>query len=197
MIKYKDKYDWFECYRKMTVLVEYNEESQNKAERAFSGSQFGKRAAFTTFLNQIEDDYLQRNEDIIFHNLVEYSGGKYARIDSTFHYHQVMNRRGVKEPKLKRVTIEKESDYDWGKRIYTMQAKGIIKYLQPDKKYLIDNVNSAIWYLFRHTDDFNWQEFKVWVNETNPEWSKYLNKKSLWKHKLLKLLKRINLQIDK
>ena len=46
MKKHKKDYDWFECYRKMTVLVEFLSENQYKQERAFSGSQMGRTEAF-------------------------------------------------------------------------------------------------------------------------------------------------------
>jgi len=182
MVKYQNKYDWFECYRKMTILVEYWAQAENKAVRAYSGSQMGRKKAFKDVLPKIDDDYLYRNEDIIFRGLIEAAGFKYARISDTFHYHQVMNKKGENEPKFKKVMIEKERDEKWEKRTYDMQARGIIKYLQP-KKHLIESVNSSIAKL-SNLGVLNWPEFKKWVKKTNPVWLKYIRKKGSWKYRM-------------
>ena len=139
MKEHQKEYDWYECYRKLTVLVEFWSEEQQKQERAYSGSQIGRKATFKNILPKIDDDYSYRNEDIIFSELIKEEGFKYGRVINTFHYHQVMNKRGEKEPKFKKVMIEKERDRDWQSLAYNMQARFIIKYLRP-KKYLIKAV---------------------------------------------------------
>ncbi len=169
MKKHQGEYDWFECYRRMTILYEYLEEAQNKAERPFSGSQMGRTEAFKNILPKIDDDYLQRNEDIIFGELIKAEGFKYGRVSNTFHYHQLMNKKGEKEPKLKKVAIQKETDVEWEIKISEMQIKGIIKYLQP-KKYLIKSVNAHIAILLKY-NALDWSEFKKWVKQVNPAWS--------------------------
>ena len=58
MARHQRDYDWFECNRRMSVLVDYPQERQNAAERPYSGSQMGRRRAFEPFLEEIEDDYL-------------------------------------------------------------------------------------------------------------------------------------------
>jgi glycosyltransferase involved in cell wall biosynthesis len=172
MYAYKNTYDWFECYRRITILFEYEEQRQNMAERPYSGSQFGRTAAFRELLPNIEDDYLYRNEDIIFMELLKKFGGRYFRIPDTYHYHQIMNRKGEKEPKTKSVSIVREYDPDWEVRMLNMQARGIIKYLEP-KGYLKDSVNAPLRALDR-IERLNWKEFCKWVKETNPIWLRYI-----------------------
>lgn len=181
MIKHQNDYDWYECFRKITVLVEYDAHSQNVAKRPYSGSQMGKTEAFRNI--KVDDDYLYRNEDIIFRELVEKQGFSYGRISDTFHYHQVMNRRGDTEPNFRNVSIERETDKDWGIETYNMQARGIIKYLEPQKES-VESVNSSIAVLLNH-NSLNWEEFKQWVKETNPKWLKYIRKNGSWKQRII------------
>lgn len=189
MKKHQDEYDWYECYRRMTILFEYSAESQNTAKRPFSGSQMGRTEAFKNILPKIDDDYLQRNEDIIFGGLIEAEGFKYGRVADTYHYHQLMNKRGEKEPKLKKIAIEKESDTAWEIKISEMQIKGIIKYLPP-KKYLIKGVNGHIAILLRHKA-LDWSEFKEWVKRTNPAWLDKINKKTYYRQAATETIKKI------
>jgi len=189
MKKHQNEYDWYECYQKLTTLLEFWYENQQKQERAFSGSQMGRTKAFKNILPKIDDDYLQRNEDIIFHELILQQGYKYGRVSDCFHYHQAMNRRGEMEPKFKRISIEKERDEKWEKRIFNMQARGIIKYLRP-KKYLINIVNNSIYTLY-NLGVLDWQEFKNWTKKTNPIWLKYIKKKGSWKQRIARFGKKI------
>ncbi len=145
----------------------------------------GKRLFFDRILPIIEDDFLQRNEDIILAELVENYGGKYGKNEDTFHYHQVMNRRGEIEPKFKRVIVEKYNDIEWEKRIYTMQYKGIVKYLNPNKKYLIDEVNNSL-ILLNEYNVLNIQDVTLWITKTNPKWLPFIRfKRSLLKRAII------------
>lgn len=189
MKKHQKDYDWFECYQKLTVLVEFWSEEQQKQERAYSGSQIGRTAAFKNILPKIDDDYLYRNEDIIFSELIKEEGFKYGRVNNTFHYHQVMNRRGEKEPKFKKVMIEKERDKKWEERMFNMQARGIIKYLKP-KKYLIKAVNDSI-YNYYNLGILEWKEFKNWTKKTNPIWLKYIHRKSSIRQRIARFARKI------
>lgn len=187
MYSYRDRYDWFECFRKMTVLFEFPSVIQHQSERAYSGSQFGRTNLMqNTIKNVIDDDFLQRNEDIIFMELIKSSKGKYAKINETFHYHQVTNREGGQEPDFESVSILKKSDPSWERKIFNMQYKGIIKYLQPNS-YLINNVYLSILKLI-NLDDFNWKEFRNWVKKTNPIWLQHINKRSFYLYQIKKLV---------
>lgn len=182
MRKHQNEYDWYECFRKITILVEYNAHNQNIAKRPYSGSQMGKTEAFKNI--KVDDDYLYRNEDIIFSELIESEGFKYGRIPDTFHYHQLIDKRGEKEPKFSKIIIEKERNPEWEKRTLNMQARGIIKYLQPKKQYLIDSINKLI-PILEDLGGLDWLEFKKWVKETNPVWLKYIRKKGSLKQRII------------
>lgn len=180
-------YDWFECPQKLTTMIEF---WNVKAERSYSGAQMGKRLFFDKIISIVEDDYLQRNEDIILAELVENNGGKYGKNEDVFHYHQVMNRRGESEPKFKKVIIEKKSDFDWESRIYTMQYKGIIKYLNPNKKYLIEEVNNSL-IILNDLNVLDIDELKKWVKDTNPKWLPFIKYKRNLMQRLILIVKNI------
>jgi len=172
MKKYQNKYDWYECYRKITAMMEFWSESQNKGKRALSGSQMGRTKVFKEILPIIKDDYLQRYEDLIFTELVKSKGFKYARITDTFHYHQAMNKRGELEPKFSGIILEKEPNKEWERRMKDMDARGIIKYLNP-KPYLILITNLTLFKL-KEVEGLDWHEFKQWVKKTNPAWLEHI-----------------------
>ncbi len=110
MKSYKEKYDWYECNRRIVILIEYNTPDLEKKSRAYSGSQMGRTVAFRNIIPKISDDYLYRNEDIIFHELILAEGFKYGRVFNTFHYHQIMNVGRENEPKIKKINIQKSKN---------------------------------------------------------------------------------------
>lgn len=179
MYKYKNDYDWFECFRRMTLMFEYPHYEHHQAKRAFSGSQLGKTEIMKRSIQKIDDDYLQRNEDIIFAELIKQFGGKYAKIDDTFHYHQITNKEGDMEPDLKAINIIKKEEPKWEKRIFNMQYKGIIKYINVPEEYLIENIYRSIFKLIR-LKDFNWREFYIWTKKTNKIWLKYVHRRGFF-----------------
>lgn len=174
MVKHREEYDWFECNRRMTILLDYPLKEIAKSQRAYSGSQMGRKKAFDKVLPQIEDDYLYRNEDIIFMELLKNSGGRYGRVQETFHYHQVMNKKGEKEPKFERVSIVRESDPDWQKRTLDMQVRGLIKYTKPDP-YLMIAVKKPLIKL-AEMNSIDWNEFFKWIEKNNPAWKIHVKK---------------------
>jgi len=174
MKKNKDKYDWFESDRRITTLINYNAGIKN-TKRAYSGAQMGRKEAFKEIIPKIDDDYLYRNEDIIFKELIEQEGFKYGRVLDTYHYHQVMNKKGENVPEFERVEIRWFSDKQWEIDTYLKQVKGIIKYSYP-KPYLISIVNIPLKILKRY-DALNMDEFIKWVKNTNIVWLNYLDVK--------------------
>jgi len=172
MKQHQKDYDWFECDRKMVVLIEHTNPNLKLSKRALSGSQMGRKKAFENIIPIIEDDFLQRNEDMIFHELVIKEGFKYGRVFDTFHYHQIMNKKGEKEPRIEKVSVQKSLDKEWEIKIYNMQVKGIIKYLQP-KPYLLNNINTSLNILQKH-NALDIEDFKKWVYNTNKSWLKYI-----------------------
>lgn len=182
MWEHREESPWFECGRKMISLVLWDSKQIEK-ERAYSGSQFGNTKKMQEAIAIVEDDFLQRNEDIIIAELVGMEG--YKKFLDTYHYHQMQAKKGEKEPDLKIIPqFKRERDVKWEKRIYDMQWKGIVKYCKPKKDYLIESVLGAIKVL-RKIDTFNDEEAKAWVNKNDEEWIKHI-----WpKRKLFSFLK--------
>ncbi len=190
MIKYREKYDWYECRTRFTVLVEFPREYAKDERPSTAGSQFGKKAIFEKILPSIYDDYVYRNEDFIFAGMLERNGGRIGRIDTTYTYHQIMNKRGETEPDLAKVKVIRKNEKDWEIKTFDMQARGIIKYLDPVKKSMIHNVNVSVG-LLNEFGVLDWNEFKTWVQKTNPAWLKYIKKPSGFQQTLKKVLKRL------
>lgn len=171
MSKYKNDYDWYESNSHPTILIEYDRNLKN-IKRAYSGAQMGRKSSFKKIIPNIEDDYLYRNEDIVFHELILSENYRYGRVFDTYHYHEVMNKQGKKEPKLEKVLIKKASDKEWEIDTHIKQVKGIIKYLKP-KPYLIKAVNKPLEILIKY-DAIDIKEFKKWVVKTNKIWLNYI-----------------------
>ena len=172
MKKNKGKYDWFESDNRITTLVNYDA-GIKYTKRSYSGGQMGKKDIFKGIIPKINDDYLYRNEDIIFKELIEQEGFKYGRVLETHYYHQVMNKKGENEPEFERVDIRWFRDKQWKIDTFLKQVKGIIKYSRP-KPYLINDVNIPLKILIKY-DALNIVEFKEWVKNTNIVWLKYLD----------------------
>ncbi|MFA6570652.1 MAG: hypothetical protein WCT77_05385 [Bacteroidota bacterium] len=172
MKKYQKRYDWFECRQHLTVLVDYSL-NYPKEDRSFSGSQMGRKTAFKKILSHIDDDYLYRNEDIVYSEYIRNTGLKYGRVANVFHYHQLMSKHSRWERKIKNISVEIERGRNEENREWIMQAKGIIKYTKPNKEYLINSVRSCITQLYTRKN-FNIKKFETWVIYTNPEWFPYI-----------------------
>lgn len=171
MKKNKDNYDWFESDSRVTTLIKFDPGIKN-AVRAYSGGQMGKKKAFDNIIPKIKDDYLYRNEDIIFKELIKQEGFKWGRVLETYYYHQVMNKKGGRIPDYERIDIKLVQDRQYEIDTLLKQVKGIIKYSSP-KAYLLYLVNEPLkalkWY-----KAINLYEFTKWVEKTNKSWIKYL-----------------------
>jgi hypothetical protein len=94
-------------------------------ERSFSGYQLFKKEAIANILDRIEDDYIYRNEDIIFQNVCEDNGFRYVKALSAMHIHTCspVNHKwtpnGENGDKARAITFD-------------MQIKGIVKYCSPN-----------------------------------------------------------------
>lgn len=178
MIKHRSDYDWFECRQHLTVLVDYPMDYTNY-HRPLSGSQMGRRAAFDSILPLIEDDYLYRNEDLIYADLLQEHGFRYGRVDETFHYHQMMNKDSAWARKIKRVDFDIEKSTAEEEREFTMQVHGLIKYTRPKPEF-VGGVQAGLQIL---VDKYHlrWPEFLAWVQSTNPAWLPYLRRRSIKK----------------
>jgi len=192
MKRYQTEYDWFGCPMQHTVMVEYPLVPEG---RPYAGSQIGRKEAFQEGLSKIDDDYVYRQEDFVFSDLVEQAGYKQGYVEDTFHYHQTMHKPSPWYRKVKSVDIEVEMSQEEEVRTFMMQAKGIIKYLQPTP-ILASGVSGSMKRL-QKLGALNWHEFKQWVAETNTVWLPYIRKASpyrQWLHGLLRVFYRLFLR---
>lgn len=186
MLPHRERYDWFECRQQATLLVEYPLDRTN-VDRPFSGGQMGRKAAFETVLPVIEDDYLYRNEDIIIAALVEQAGHRYGRADDAFHYHQTMYKPSPWGRRVKSVGIEVETSPEEELRTWAMQARGIVKYLEPTPSLVGEVRNSLI--AWDATGEMDWGDFKRWVGRTNPAWLPFVSRRWLLGRRFRDLLR--------
>jgi len=138
---------------KMTI----NEHSRMKPNRAYSGFQLFRTAALKYIINKIEDDYIYRNEDIIFQNAVTGAGYKYIKLPIRFnHYNQ--------------------GEYIKNKEDVQKMFYGIFKYTYPTKitKYIaIQNIE----YYIKHYGSLDIDQLKIFLNQNhiyNNEWKKII-----------------------
>lgn len=170
MTKNQDKYDWFECRQHLTLLLDYPVDYTG-VSRPYSGTQMGRKSAFATVLPRIDDDYLYRNEDIIYAKLIEEAGYKYGRVEETFHYHQHMLRVSPFERKVY-ATYRVEQSRAEEVRACMMQAKGIVKYMKPDAdltSQVVANVQRLV-----ELEEISFDEFVAWAKVEHPVWLPFL-----------------------
>ena len=186
---HQTEYDWFGCPMRHTVMVEY---PLAYKERPYWGSQMGRKAAFQRGIEQIDDDYVYRQEDFVLADIVEQAGFRHGKVEDTFHYHQTMHKPTPWSRKVKTVKIEMDSSREEEVRDCTMQWKGIIKYLEPNNSWVTYNVATCVNRLFElgELNASNWPEFRQWVVETNPNWVRYLPKRRPIRRRLRRLLGR-------
>ena len=131
----------------VTVMVQYVPPTL-EVERAYSGSQMGRKAAFKDVLPKIDDDYLYRNEDIIFANLIKDAGFRYGKVAETSHDHQVMFKESRWLRRVKRASFELELSHEEEVRALRTYVCGIVKYLHPDRaEDLIHGVKEKLYRL--------------------------------------------------
>ena len=106
-------------------MVEYEVDF---GERPWAGSQMGRWVAFETGLKNIDDDYVYRQEDFIFANIVQKDGFKEGKITDTFHYHQTMHKPTPWSRKVSSVEIKVNLSREEEVRSCITMAKGIVKY---------------------------------------------------------------------
>ena len=174
MQKYKTEYDWFGCPQQITVMAEYlNRDKMHGEVRPYAGSQIGKKEAFLNYIENIDDDFVYRQEDFVLANIVEKAGYKQGFVEDTFHYHQVMHKDSPFSRKIKSVKV----DVEWSEaeriRAATMQLKGVVKYLEP-RPSLIKEVETNIQILKKY-NSFKKDEFVKWAKEVNPVWNGKIN----------------------
>lgn len=165
----REQYDWFECNQRITVMADYLYDT-TKVDRAYSGSQMGRRSAFQKVTPLIDDDYLYRNEDIIIAKLLARTGGRVGKVGDTHHFHQIMHKPSRWRRAVKRVAIDVDLAHDEEIRTFKTYARGLIKYLDPAD--IVADQGSVIGAIERliELDDTTVEEFLAWVKSINPRW---------------------------
>jgi glycosyltransferase involved in cell wall biosynthesis len=164
MEKHQSEYDWFGCPMQHTVMVEY---VVGYGERPWAGSQMGRKKAFESGLSRIDDDYVYRQEDFVFADIVQKAGFKEGKVTDTFHYHQTMHKPTPWSRKVKSVKIDVELSPEEEIRACMTMAKGIVKYLDPPllSGAVIANINRL-----QELGALSWEDFYGWVKTENPAW---------------------------
>ena len=111
----------------------------------------------------VDDDYVQRNLDIVIRKQLEDAGGRYHLVTSASHLCYLP------------IPVTDEVEL---KRRHLMNAKGIVKYITPEyartnASYLLDDH----WMLMMNTLS------RKWIMETNPDWLPVIQ--SWRRHRLL------------
>jgi glycosyltransferase involved in cell wall biosynthesis len=192
MQKHQNEYDWFGCPMQHTIMVEYD---AGYGERPWAGSQMGRKKAFESGLSRIDDDYVYRQEDFVFADIVQKAGFKEGKVTDTFHYHQTIHKPTPWSRKVKSVRYDLELSREEEVRTWMMMGKGIIKYLQPSNDFLISAASTSAEYLIRNKE-MTWGEFRQWVRQTNPKWLPYIRRglfKKLLEHRLRSLARSVGL----
>jgi glycosyltransferase involved in cell wall biosynthesis len=181
MYAHQGEYDWFGCRMQQTVMVEYD---TDYGERPYAGSQMGRKEAFTNGLGRIDDDFVYRQEDFVFSDIVLKSGFKEGRVDGVFHYHQTIKKTSpVWNPKDLRVNLSQSLSREEEIRIWSTQAKGIIKYLSPTSEWLIRDAAYGVYRLLQ-LEYFSSRDIYSWISEVNPVWLPIV-KKQVFKLRLV------------
>lgn len=184
----RKQYDWIECSPHLTILLDTPLDHRN-VERPFSGAQMGITKSFHEILPTIDDDFLLRNEDIILVELLQNAGFSFKRIHDVFHYHQEMSKNSPWHRNAKPIKLQYEMNREDEVQIYTMQVKGIIKYLIPRDDMPLDVYEYQLGLRrLKALDALDKTEFYKWIKKTNPEWLTF-HKKVMHKERKTELYK--------
>ena len=133
--------------------------------RSFSGYQLFRMKVIRDILKKIKDDYVYRNEDVIFQNACDNKGYKYKK-SFAMHVHTCSKVNKIWTPQGKEVEA-KEARI----QTYSMQIKGIVKYCTPDE--LTKQAWRDAWGVCFSEAGLGLFEFiEGFVREVNPQWEK-------------------------
>ena len=173
MEKHQQEYDWFGCPMQHTVMIEYN---VSYGERPWAGTQMGRKKAFDSGLSRVDDDYVYRQEDYVFSDIVAKAGYREGKISDTFHYHQTMQKQTPWSRHIKSVNFDLEISPEEEIRTCMTMAKGIVKYLDPPvlAEAAVLNIDRLV-----EMGVFSWRDFMGWVKAENPDWVPVLKRQRL------------------
>lgn len=167
MVKHQHEYDWYGCPMNITALINYR---NNEPRRPYAGSQMGRKKAFGSALDKIDDDFVYRQEDFVFDKVVTDSGYKTGKVEDTFHYHQLMYRKSSGyDLNVTRVKVETNTSEAEVLRANDMQLRGIVKYLDPKEPYVIDDFK-WLTSLMLKSGLISFTSFRKWIKLHNKAW---------------------------
>lgn len=146
--------------------------------RSFSGYQLIYKPSIQDVIEEIEDDYVFRNEDIIFQNRCVANGYRYVKALSALHVHTPTMTNLQWTPKGLFTTKEEAE-----KETYDMQVKGIVKYCVPDS-ISMEALFKALSVCHTRFGLDLFEFIKGFVSQTNPPWEEEIMKEMLqrlWK----------------
>ncbi len=130
--------------------------------RSYSGFQLIYRSSIESAIQQIEDDYVYRNEDLIFQNVCEFNGYEYKK-NYALHFHYT-TRTGQED-----WTFNEQETRD-------MQWKGLIKYSPLKNKFMEDLIRGSVGYNIRNFD-LTIKEVIKFTEINNQIWLKIIKRK--------------------
>ena len=166
MASQQETYDWFGSAMEHTVMVQY---SNDFGERPWAGSQMGRKRVFESGIHAIDDDYVYRQEDFVLADIVKRAGGKEGKVGETFHFHQTIRKPSPTARRITSVRLELEMSRSEEVRTWMTQAKGIVKYLEPDGEWVRREVANGVHRLIE-LGELTQEEFEEWTSRTNPAW---------------------------
>lgn len=183
---YCAQYDWVECSPHLTILLDTPLDHRD-VNRPFSGAQMGVTKSFHKILPSIDDDFLLRNEDIILVELLQNAGFSYKRIFDVYHFHQEMAKESPWHRDIKPIKLQYDMKREDEIQIYTMQVKGLIKYLTPRENMPLDVYEYQLG--LRRLEALNAldkADFYSWMKKVNPAWLPF-HKKIMFQERISEL----------
>ncbi len=166
MKKHIKSFEWFGSGEKDVYIIEKDGDFRG---RPWAGSQIGKTKFFYPGINQIEDDYVYRQEDYILAKIASQNGGRVGQVPETFHIHQIMQKRSRFPRKILKFSLEWDITRDEDIRQWESQGKGIVKYLDPNDFQLANELCFA-YIKLRYLKAHNHRITLKWIYKTNKKW---------------------------
>jgi len=134
------------------TIPQYTYENYFERSRSFSGVQLIRKEAIEPLIKRLEDDFLYRNEDMIFQSECKKNGFEYKKTWA-MHVHQTINREWTK---------------DWD-TTHDMQWKGFVKYTDPNELNKIPCLSPLKALLHKKYRDI--QHVIIFCQMHNPNWA--------------------------
>ncbi len=165
MRAHQSEFDWFGCRMQHTVMVEYD---HGYGDRPWAGSQMGRKKAFEVGLERIEDDYVYRQEDFVFADIVRRGGFREGRVPDVFHFHQTIHKPSPTGRRVKSLGIQMEMTEAEEVRTCLTQVRGLLKYVDP-RPELVPAIRVNVQRL-EELGEWTWTQMLDWTRTNGPAW---------------------------